>query len=310
MKGIAFAPGSIGNVGPGFDVLGLAFGGAGVRVEVELIDGPVPPVIVTGRDAELIPTDPAKNAAAIAAISMLRSLGNRSGIAVKLHGSLPVAGGMGASGASSVAGAYAAALASEGPVPAEQVILAALDGESAVAGRHLDNIAPSALGGLVLSRSLDPLEVVGLDIAADWYVALVTPAVRIETKHARSLLPAQSDRSEWITEMGNAIGVTVAFARGDGELLRRSLVDVYAEPRRATLIPHFHEVRDAALDAGALGCSISGSGPTVFAIAEDERAAKRVAREMQRAFGEIGSSAHVGPIDREGARRVEPGEES
>jgi homoserine kinase len=310
LKGIAFAPGSIGNVGPGFDVLGLAFGGAGVRVEVDLIDGEAPPVVVTGRDAELIPTDPAQNAAAIAAVSMLRRLGNHSPIAVKLHGSLPVAGGMGASGASSVAGAYAAALASEGPVPAQQVILAALDGESAVAGRHLDNIAPSVLGGLVLSRSLEPLDVVSLDIAADWWVALITPAVRIETKHARGLLPAQSDRSEWIAEMGNAIGVTVAFARGDGDLLRRSLEDVYAEPRRAGLIPHFYDVRKAALDAGALGCSISGSGPTVFAIAEDQKSAERVAREMQSAFAEIESTAHVGPIDREGARRVEPGDGS
>lgn len=303
-RAVAFAPGSIGNVGPGFDVLGLAFAGAGVRAGVTLVDGDAPPVVVTGRDAEQIPTDPAKNAAAIAATSMLRRIGIAKRAAVRLHGELPVAGGMGASGASSVAGAYAAALASGAPVPTDEIILAALDGEGAVAGRHLDNIAPSVLGGLVLSRGIEPLDVVRLEVAADWWLALVTPHVKVRTKDARDILPDETVRSEWIAEMGNAIGVAVAFSRGDGDLLRRSLHDVFAEPRRARLIPRFSEAKHAALDSGALGCSISGSGPTLFAVAQDEEEARRIAAAMQEAFGEIGSTAHVGPIDREGVREV------
>ncbi|HVR43245.1 MAG TPA: homoserine kinase [Thermoanaerobaculia bacterium] len=305
MKASAFAPGSIGNVGPGFDVLGLAIGGIGVRVEVELIAGEAPAVVVGGRDADSIPTDPRKNAAAIAAASMLRRMGSGGAVAVRIDCGLPVAGGMGASGASSAAGAFAAALAAGGEAPTSEVILAALDGEAAVAGRHLDNVAPSILGGLVLSRSVDPLDVVALPAVAPWHLALVTPQVRIETRHARSILPESSVRREWVQQMANAVGVSAAFARGDGALLLRALDDVYAEPRRAKLIPRFAEVKRAALEAGALGCSISGSGPTIFAIAPDDAAARNVAAAMQNAFGDIESSAHVGPIDRQGARRVE-----
>ncbi|MGH9456706.1 MAG: homoserine kinase [Thermoanaerobaculia bacterium] len=304
-RGVAYAPGSIGNVGPGFDVLGLAIGGAGVRVEVELVRGEAPPVVSIGRDAETIPVDPAKNAAAIAASALLRASGSELVPAVRIESSLPVSGGMGASGASSAAGAFAAALALEVNPSREDLLRAALEGEGAVAGRHLDNVATSILGGLVLSRSLDPIDAVALPVRAAWALALVTPRVRIETRNARGILPDESPRSEWIAQMANTTGVAAAFILGDGALLRRSLVDAFAEPRRAALIPNFARVRQAALDAGALGCSISGSGPTVFAVAEHEDAARACAEAMREAFGEIDSVAHIGSIDRLGVRRAE-----
>lgn len=292
MKASVFAPGSVGNVGPGFDVLGLAVGGLGDTVSVEA--GFSRPVIVRGRDAGLIPTDPAKNAAAIAAHAMIKQP-----CAVTIEKGLPVSGGNGGSAASSVAGAYAAALACGVTPSHEDVILAALAGEEAVSGRHLDNIAPITLGGLVLSRSIEPLDVIRISVPDDWCVVLARPNARIETKKARAILPAQWDLVSWTRQMANTAALIHAFATADGALARRALEDLYAEPPRSKLIPNFDQIKRAALDAGAFGCSISGSGPTIFALA-DHANAERIAKAMTIGDCEV----RVAEIDRQGARPV------
>jgi homoserine kinase len=304
VKVSAFAPGSIGNVGPGFDVLGLAVDGIGDTVTLELTTGEARIDDVTGRDADLVPRDPSRNTAAIAAIAWLRAHGETRNPIISIHKGLALSGGMGGSAASSVAGAYAAALACEAKANPIEIIAAALEGEAAVAGRHLDNLAASALGGLALSLSVDPIDAIKIEVAAPWFVALVTPNVRIETKAARALLPESWPRGAWVQQMANTAALAHAFATGDGPLLTRALDDRYAEPLRVPLIPHFHDVKRAAVLGGAFGCSISGSGPTVFAIAEDEATAHVCATAMQHAFGEVGSTTHVGPIAKEGVRRV------
>jgi homoserine kinase len=298
-KGSAFAPGSIGNVGPGFDVLGLAVDGIGDRVTVELTKRDSRVEAITGRDAELVPRDAAKNCAAIAANAYLAPYGFKS--IVTIEKGLALAGGMGGSAASSVAGAYAAGLALGQSPNVRDVLAAALEGEAAVAGRHLDNIAPSVVGGLALSRCTDPIDVIKLPVADDWWIAMVTPQTRIETATARALLPMESSRAIWVQQMANTTALAHAFATGDGDLLRRALDDRYAEPLRAPLIPNFYDVKRAALNAGAYGCSISGSGPTVFAIARDEAVARACRDAMVRAFGDVAGS-HVGAIAREGVR--------
>lgn len=299
MKATVFAPGSIGNVGPGFDVLGLAVDTIGDTVTVELAKEWS--VEVRGRDADMIPADPTTNAAALAAEAMLRRRGGGAAKVIVDKG-LPVAGGLGGSAASSVAGAYAAALASGSEPTSEEIMLSALGGESFVSGRHLDNIAPITLGGLVLTRSIDPLEVVSLPVPARWSVALITPHVRVETKKARSILPEMWDRASWIQQMANTAALVVAFANGDGLLARGALDDLYAEPRRASLIPYFFDVKRAALEAGAFGCSISGSGPTIFAIVDDVTGPACLAK-MASAM-RISHDALLAPIARRGARQV------
>jgi homoserine kinase len=303
VKATVFAPGSIGNVGPGFDVLGLAVDGLGDRVTVELSSGPEVPVRVRGIDAAMIPTDPAKNAAAIAANAMLRHYGRSRSAVVSIDKGLPVSGGMGGSAASSVAGAYAAALASGDPATNEEIMTAALEGEMFVSGRHLDNIAPITLGGLVLSRSIDPIDAIPLPVPPGWSVALITPNVRIETKQARAILPEQWDRVSWVQQMANTAALIAAFISGDGALARRALDDHYAEPRRAPRIPHFADVKRAALDAGAFGCSISGSGPTIFAIVNGDTA-ERCLAAMRRAMRDVECQARVAAIARRGAHPV------
>lgn len=299
-----FAPGSIGNVGPGFDVLGLAVDGIGDRVTVELHDGEPEVRSVTGRDADLVPREALRNAAVIGAIAWLRGHGDRRNPVVSIEKGLPMSGGLGGSAASSVGGACAAAIAAGAdPDPAE-IIAAALEGETAVAGRHLDNIAPAVHGGLTLVRSVRPIDVIPLPVKASWWVALATPGVRIETRAAREILPESSDRATWVQQMANTSALVHAFATGDGALLSRALDDPFAEPRRAALIPRFHYAKRAAVLAGAFGCSISGSGPTIFAIAPDESVARRVAEAMKGAFGDLATTTHVGPIARKGVRTV------
>lgn len=299
-----FAPGSIGNVGPGFDVLGLAVDEIGDRVTLQLTADPSR-VSVTGRDAELVPTDPEKNAAVVAAIAWLRAHDDQRNVDVQIEKGLPLSGGLGGSAASSVAGAYAAAVAATNREPdLDDIIVAALEGEASVAGRHLDNIAPSVLGGLTLVRSVDPVDVIRIDVRAPWWVVLITPDVRIETRLARSILPETLRRGEWVQQMANTAAVVIAFATGDANLLRRALDDGYAEPHRAPLIPRFPFVKQAAMTNGAFGCSMSGSGPTLFAIVGDEPGAHRCADAMQEAFGDITSTRHISRIGTRGVRTV------
>lgn len=304
MSATAFAPGSIGNVGPGFDVLGLAIEGIGDTVTIELTNGEAAIVEVRGRDAELVPPIASENAAAIAAIAWLRAHGDDRNPLVSIEKGLPLAGGLGGSAASSVAGACAACFAAGGEAIPLELIAAALEGESAVAGRHLDNIAASVFGGLTISRSVDPIDAAAVPVAKPWWVAVVTPAVRIETRAARAILPLESPRAVWVQEMANTAALVHAFATGDGALVSRALDDRYAEPLRSRLIPHFDAVKRAAVLAGAFACSISGSGPTTFAVCEDESIARRCGEAMQKAFAEIASTLHAGPIAREGVRRV------
>jgi len=298
-----FVPGSVGNVGPGFDVLGLAFEGAGDRVTLTLIAEPEFSIVVTGRDAMHLPTDSTKNTAAIAARAFLSAAGSSAGAKLVLTKGLALSGGMGGSAASAVAGASAASFALFDELRVDMVIRAALEGERVASGYHLDNILPSTLGGLALARSVDPLDYIKLPVAANWWVTLVTPEVRIETRDARSILEPTMDRRMAIQQIANVAAMVHAFATGDGALLLRALDDHYAEPRRKALIPQFDEVKSAAIANGSIGCSISGSGPSVFAIAPDEDIARRCGEGMRAAFRPLESRVHCGSIARKGARR-------
>ena len=298
-----FSPASIGNVGPGFDVLGLAVDGVGDKVTVELTDGPARVDRVTGRDSTYVPRDPQTNVCAIAATAFLQTKGIKQQPVVSIEKGLAVAGGMGGSAASAVGGALAAALAAgvADPNPRE-IMEAALEAEAVVAGRHLDNIAASTLGGLTVVLSIDPVDAISIPAPESWRVVLLTPRVRIETKKARQILPAQWDRGSWTRQMASTTALAYAFATADASLVRRALDDRYAEPLRADLIPNFREVKRAALDAGAIGCSISGSGPSIFALTADNDA--RVADAMRAAMKSFDCDVHVGMISRRGAHAV------
>lgn len=306
MKARVFVPATIGNVGPGFDVLGLAIDGLGdfFTVELGLPEHPSRIVSVTGRDASLIPMNAAENCSTIAAQSMLQRIGIHRSVHVSIERQLPVSGGLGGSAAASVGGALAALFAAEKTADTSTILLAALDGEQTVAGRHLDNIAPAFFGGLCVCRASDPPDIATVPIRADWWLSVVTSSQKLATKTARAVLPDQVSRQEMVTQMAQTAGVIAAFANGDHELLRRSLVDPFAEPRRAPLIEGFYKVRDAALAAGALACSISGAGPTLFAVSTSELIGRLVSTAMTTAFQPLQAEAYTGRIATKGAHRL------
>ena len=299
-----FTPGSIGNVGPGLDILGLAVAGAGDTVHASWGTASGITVVDTGHPD--LPDDPTRNTAAIAAAAVARHAGASRGIALRITKGLPLSGGQGGSAASAVAGAMAANLLLEADLDTATLLTCALEAEATVAGRHLDNIAPSLLGGLVLIRSLDPIDVVRLPVPPTLRVVLVHPAMQLRTRDARAALPTEVPRDVALQQAANVAAMVAGACLADLALLGRAIDDRIAEPVRAALLPGFPDAQRVALDAGALGCSISGAGPTAFALADSDEAATAVAAAMVAAYATAGLEARpvVTRPDLEGTRRA------
>lgn len=282
----ATAPGGIGNLGPGLDILGCAVTGLADRVTAWRVAAPGVAVVDAGH-AEL-PTDPTAHASAIAAAALLeRAFASREpafGIALALEKHLPLAGGQGGSAASAVAGAAAANGLLDRPLDRMAVLEAAFAAESVVAGRHLDNVAPCVLGGIVLIRSVEPIDLVEVAVPPELRIVLALPDMRLRTRDARAVLPAQVDRATALHQAAQVGAIVAACASGDLALLGRAIDDRIAEPVRARLLPGFPEAKRAAMSAGALGCSISGAGPTAFALTASDGTAARVAAAMTDAY--------------------------
>ena len=300
-----FAPATASNLGPGFDVLGLALERPGDLVEAEIRDEPgVEITEVTGADS--LSTNPRENVVGIAASAALEHLGvTDRGVRLALHKQMPLGSGLGSSAASSVAGAAAVGALFDNALSREALVGCALRGETAASGApHADNVAPCVLGGIVLIRGNDPLDLIQLPVPDPLRIVLVHPHVEVLTAEARRLVAQQRfSIGQAVANLGNIAALVHALHTGDLELFGRSISDALVEPIRAPLVPGFAAVRQAALDAGALGCSISGSGPSVFAFAGSPSAADAVADAMQAAFAAAGAASdrYVGPVNRRGA---------
>ncbi len=301
----AFAPGSVGNVGPGLDILGVAVGGAGDEVLVERVDATGVQVRDAGHPD--LPTRPDKNTAALAVAEVLRRAGSPGrGLAVSVRKGLPLAGGQGGSAASAVAAAVAANRLLGDPLDRPALLEACLTAEERVAGRHADNVAPSLFGGIVLVRSLAPVDVVCLPVPSELRVVLAHPDQRLRTRDARAVLPRDVPLDVALAQAAQVAAMVAALAAGDYELLGRALDDRIAEPARAPLLPGFREAKAAAIGAGALGASISGAGPTAFALVRGDEAARAVAAAMEVAYRAVGAAPQirVAQVDRQGARAI------
>lgn len=300
----AVAPGGLGNMGPGLDVLGCALTGLADEVIAWREEQPGVRVVDAGHPD--LPSDPARHASAIAAQAVLDRAAKDGalpgGIGMRLIKGLPLAGGQGGSAASAVAGAAAANALLGEPLDAAGLIDAALVAESAVAGRHLDNVAPAVLGGIVLVRSTEPADLVRIPAPRGLRIVLALPAMRLQTREARAVLPAQVDRATALHQAAQVAAIVAACMNGDLALLGRAIDDRIAEPSRAHLLPGFAEAKRAALAAGALGCSISGAGPTSFAFASSDADAERIALAMQDAYAErgVGSTTRVARVSATG----------
>ncbi len=319
-----FAPASISNIGPGFDIFGLALERPGDEVVVRGVPGGDPGIVsvtVTGDDGR-VPLDPARNAAALAVRGVLDRTGSPASVAVEVHKGIPLASGLGGSGASAAAGAVAANVLLGQPLGRTALLECAMIGEHKGSGaHHADNAAPSLIGGFVLvlpggsphdpgaAPATIPPRMVSIPTPDDLVVAIAHPHIEVETRRAREILGGRVALAAAIRQWGNAAGMVAGLHRGDWALIARCLHDAVAEPVRAALVPGFRRVRAAAARAGAVGAGLSGSGPTVFALCRGEAVAEAAGAAMAAAFGEgagVGADVVVSRVNREGAQVIAP----
>ena len=296
-RACAWAPASVGNVGIGFDILGHSLAGAGDRAEVRRIDEPEVRIEAIDGCVTDLPRAASGNTAGAALLALRAALALPHGFAVRLVKGIALGSGMGGSAASCVAALVAANALLEAPLPREALYPFALEGEAvASGGRHGDNLGSMLLGGLVLATRS---RLVRLSVPAAWHCALVHPHAVLETRRAREVLAGDFALGTFVAQSAHLALVLTGCQRGDAGLVREGLQDVLVEPRRAPLVPGFAAVKAAALEAGAMGASLSGAGPSVFAWCESREQAESVADAMAAAFHRHGldSDRFVSPID-------------
>ncbi|KAL8267962.1 hypothetical protein R6Q59_001760 [Mikania micrantha] len=312
----SFAPATVANLGPGFDFLGCAVDGIGdyvtVKIDPQVNSGEVSITDITGAgNSKKLTKNPTWNCAGIAAIAVMKMLNIRSvGLSLSLEKGLPLGSGLGSSAASAAAAAVAVNELFGSKLPASELVLAGLESEAKVSGYHADNIAPAIMGGFVLVRSYDPLELIQLKFPIDKNLCfvLVNPEFEAPTKKMRAALPTEITMSHHVWNSSQAGALVAAVLQGDLEILGKALSgDRIVEPRRAPLIPGMDAVKRAALQAGAFGCTISGAGPTAVAVIDDEGKGMEIGEKMVEAFmveGNLKAVAMVKKLDRIGARLV------
>ncbi len=304
----AFAPATIANVGPGYDFFGVALDGIGDTVTLTRTDkAGVTIASITG-DGGKLPMETVGNSASVVALKMLDDAGADFGLELVLDKGLPLESGLGSSGASSAAAAAATNAMLGGRYRPEELVEFARYGEDVAAGApHADNVAPAVLGGFVLVRHAPQQEVIHLDVPKGWYVAVCHPHLALSTKEARQAVPSEVTLRKLGINASNAAAVVAAVAKHDIDLFGRAIMsDVVVEPVRGAMIKGYQEVKDAALVAGAVGVSISGAGPSMFAVAGTKVRAEKVAEAMAAAWKESGIEVdkYVCDFGAEGARII------
>lgn len=303
-----FAPASVANLAVGFDILGMAMEKPGDELIARFSNKPgVYISTITGAKGKLS-FDPLKNTASYAAIQLLKHLGEEKiGIEFELHKKMPIGSGLGSSAASAVAGVMAVNELLQRPLEKKELLPFAVQGEALASGSlHADNVAPSLLGGVILCNPSEITDVQRIPCPTGLYVAVIYPFLEILTKSARQLLKDVIPLSKHIQQSSNLGRFIVGMYNSDFDLISRSLNDIIIEPQRAQLIPKFSEAKDAAMGAGALGCSISGAGPSIFALCANSLIAENACIAMQKVYhdSKIKCNTYLSKINQEGAIKM------
>lgn len=303
----AFAPATCANVACGFDVLGFAVESPGDEVTLTLNDsGKITIESISGDNGKL-PLDSEKNSVSLVMQKYLEHIGSKQGVTVELNKQMPLGSGLGSSAASSVVGVYALNELLGKPLKVKELLPFAMEGERVACGSaHADNVAPALLGGFVLVRSYEPLDVISLPTPDDLWATIIHPHIEVKTKDARSILRQEILLSQAVVQWGNLGGFVSGLYTDDYDLIGRSLKDVIIEPIRSILIPGFEQAKQGALDAGALGSSISGSGPSIFALAKGKETAIKAGQAMKAVYDSlnIGSEVYTSKVSQQGPRII------
>jgi len=302
-----FVPATVANVGSGFDILGFALENPGDEMTLRISDKPG--IRITNLTPfKNIPLAAEKNVSGVSLLAMLDKLQSQQGFEVQIAKKIMPGSGLGSSAAGAVASVFAANELLGKPYSLEELIPFAMEGEKLVSGvAHADNVGPAMLGGFVLIRSYNPLDIIRLDFPKELHCAVVHPKIEVRTEDARRILKDKITLKDAIVQWGNVAGLIAGLFRGDYGLIGRSLEDVIIEPVRSVLIPAFDDVKKAAMNAGALGCSISGSGPSMFALCSSRECSQRAALQMSETFTDAGieNEYFVSRVGKKGPRILE-----
>lgn len=303
-----FAPATVANVICGFDILGLAVDAPGDEVEMELKEKPGIVIEEITGDYGLLPKAPGKNTVSAVIFDFLEEIGKpEQGLTIKLHKKMPIGSGLGSSAASTVAGLYAVNALLDYPLTTKDLIPFAMKGEELACGQgHADNVAPSLLGGFVLIRSYEPLDIISMPTPEELVCTIIHPQIEIQTRDARKIIRQRVLLKDVVEQWGNIAGLISGLYQEDYDLISRSLEDKLIEPSRAILIPEFANMRKKALAGGALGFGISGSGPSVFALTRGKEKAEQIGTNLQAHLKtvDIDSEAYVSPINTDGPKLI------
>lgn len=300
-----FAPATVANVGPGYDVLGLALEGIGDVIEVSLTETKDIQISMPGSD---LPTDAKLNVAGVAAQSLLNKLSSDQGINMVIHKKVMAGSGLGSSASSSAGAVFAVNELLGQPFTRKELVEFAMAGEVAASGvAHADNVAPSLLGGFTLVRSYDPLDVISLSYPESLTIVAVHPHIEVKTSDSKKILKQEIPLALAVQQWGNVAGLVSGLANSDFELIGRSLQDVIVEPARSMLIPGFEMLKLSAKENGALGCSISGSGPSVFALCKYQEDANKIKPAFEQVLQnlEIACDVYISTINKNGCAIIE-----
>lgn len=302
----AFAPASVANVGCGFDVLGFAIDDPGDEVVAELAEQAGIEILSVDGDEGRLPLETDRNTAGVAVRELLKELkaDKEIGINLRIYKKMPLGSGLGSSAASSVAAVVAVNHLLGDPFSTKELLSFAVEAERVASGTpHADNVAASLFGGFILVRSNDPLDVISLDTPEKLHCTVIHPRIEIRTEDTRKILRQRIPLAKAVIQWGNVGGLIAGLLKSDYELIGRSLHDEIVEPIRSVLIPGYDDLKQAALKAGALGCSISGSGPSVFALSTSKKQAREVGKAMSQVLNAVGleSDLYVSMINRQGA---------
>lgn len=300
-----FSPATIANLSCGFDVLGACLDGIGDEMIFrKSTQKGLRITKITGAD---LPYEPEKNVAGVAGLALLNQVEIEFGIEMEIHKKIKAGSGIGSSSASAAGAVVGINELLGNPFSKQDLIAFAMEGEFLASGSyHADNVAPAILGGFTLVKGYSPLEVIKMPSPKELYATIIHPQIEVKTAAARSILPKDIALKTAVTQWGNLGGFICGLYTEDYDLIGRSIVDVVAEPYRKSLIPSFEKVKQAALEAGALGFGISGSGPSLFALSRGEATAKKVAAKMTKVYQTTGIDfeIYISAINNQGVRVI------
>ena len=283
------ATASVANVSCGFDCLGFSIKGPSDVIRIEEKKTAGIEIIVTGKKSNDIPLDPKKNTAGKALLSFLNEVSEEPKYKIHIEKGIPPGSGLGSSAASAVSSVFGINALLDYPLNDHELLIHAMEGESAASGSlHADNVAPVLFGGIVLIRSYDPLDTISLPVPENLFCTAVLPDVAVNTFEARKILPENITLGSAVEQSSNLAGFIAGLYEEDYELIGKSMIDLFAEPHRSKLIPHYMKLKNSAFESGAIGCGISGSGPSIFALSKSEEIAENIGENFCNSYIKYG----------------------